>query len=251
MRGGALDLGEAKQDAAHREGPRERLLRLGASALTDSELLAVLLGTGTRSLPVQKLADHVLDRSGGLDELLRREPHELCSVRGIGQAKATMLAAALELGRRSCRTNRERPLLQHPHEVFQLVRADLVGARRERFRVLCLNSRRRLLLNVLVGEGSVHSVTVDPREVFAGALTVRAQSIILVHNHPSGDPSPSPEDFDLTSQLVDAAALLRIRVLDHLVVSGDRYESMSMAGVLPRPHEPRALPSAASEGGTP
>lgn len=242
MADGTQDMAETRRWPSHRERPRERLLRLGASALTDAELLAVLLSTGTRDQPVQRLADLILDRSGGLDELLRREPHELCSVRGIGLAKASMLAAALELGRRSSRPGKDRPRLESPKEVFQLVRGDLGTARRERFRVLCLNSRRRLLLNVLAGEGTTHGVSVDPREVFAAPLTVRAQAIILVHNHPSGDPTPSVEDIALTGQLVNAGAFLHIKVLDHVVVSGDRYESMSLAGV---------LPPAATRGGTP
>jgi DNA repair protein RadC len=231
------------------ERPRERLLRLGAAALTDSELLFVLLHLEGRAHPVLALADALLSAGGGLKALFQREPHELVGLPGVGPVRAAQMLAALELGRRIQRSTEARPRLRQPKDTFAYLIPALSAQRLERFHVLCLNTRSFLLRDVRVCEGSADACAVDPREVFAAAVLARAASVVLAHNHPSGDPEPSREDLALTQQLVDGARLLHVRVVDHVIVGDGCYFSFLEKGVLPSarapgtPHE--SWPSAA------
>jgi DNA repair protein RadC len=215
------------------DGPRERLLRLGASALSDPELLAVLLGTGIRGQPVVELSESLLAAGGGLKALVQQDPEELCDLPGLGPARAAQLLAALELGRRAQIAQEERPKLQTPQAIHEYLSPRLSALRREVFHVLCFNSRNVLLRDVRVAEGTMSSCPVDPREVFAAALASKATAIVLAHNHPSGDPTPSSPDVSLTLQLADGARLLGIKLLDHLVIGDGTYVSMLERGQLP------------------
>lgn len=216
------------------EPPRERLARMGPSALSDPELLAVLLGTGTRGRPVHDLAHSLLSaRTGGLKDLVRLTPSELCALPGLGLARAARVLAALELGRRAQRGEDPRPRLFHAQDVFRYLQPSLAALRREVFHVLCLSPRNVLLQDARVAEGTTNLCPVDPREVFQAALSVRASAIILAHNHPSGDPDPSAEDVELTRQLFEGGRLLGIKVLDHVIVADTRYFSMSERGRMP------------------
>lgn len=224
------------------EAPHERLLRRGAAALTDPELLSVLLGYREPSrVPLQ----------GRLKPLLMMEPPELCELPGLGPARAGKLLAAVELGRRALSCTEERPRLARPEEVFRYLLPTLGGLRREEFRVLCLNPRSRLLRDAKVAEGSADSCYVDPREIFAPALAARASGVVLAHNHPSGDPTPSSHDLTLTARMVRAGQLLGVRVLDHMVVGDGRYTSLAQRGEMPMAPPEGELPSRALDRLTP
>jgi DNA repair protein RadC len=211
------------------EEMRERLFKLGTAALTDPELLSVLLGTAGRS---HGLAEELLSRSGGLKALLLRDPLELSAQPGLGPGRTAQVLAALELGRRAQRATERRPRLRNPREISGYLFPILSALRREVFHVLCFNPRNVLLADVRVAEGTMNTCPVDPREVYASALTARATAIVLAHNHPSGDPEPSPQDLRLTVQLTEAGRLLGIKVLDHVVVGDGTYVSLMERGFL-------------------
>jgi DNA repair protein RadC len=211
------------------EEMRERLFKLGASALTDPELLSMLLGMGARA---HELAEGILSRSGGLKPLLLMDPLELSAQPGLGPVRTAQVLAALELGRRAQRTTERRPKLRTPKEIHGYLFPILSALRREVFHVLCFNPRNVLLADVRVAEGTMNTCPVDPREVYAAALTTRASAIVLAHNHPSGDPEPSVQDLSLTVQLADAGRLLGIKVLDHLIVGDGAYVSLMERGFL-------------------
>ena len=228
-RGGTAETGLAGQQA-----PRERLFRLGAQALTDPELLGVLLGgTGRRGGGAAAgLAESLLSAGGGLRALLQLEPQELSARPGLGRARAAQLVAALELGRRAQRAAERRPRLRTPSEIYAYLAPNLSALRREVFHVLCFNPRNVLLHDARVAEGTMNACPVDPREVFATALLARASAIVLAHNHPSGDPEPSAQDVALTAQLAESGRLLGIKVLDHVVVGDGAYASLLERGQL-------------------
>lgn len=209
------------------EEVRERLFKVGALALTDLELLGVLLGTSPRA---QGFVEELLGRSGGLKPLLLKDPLELISQPGLGPARTAQMLAALELGRRVQRVTERRPRLRNPREIHRYLSPLLSALRREVFHVLCFNPRNVLLADVRVAEGTMNSCPVDPREVFAPALTLRATAIVLAHNHPSGDPEPSKQDLALTLQLAQAGQLLGIKVLDHLIEGDGKYVSLMERG---------------------
>ncbi|QSQ19386.1 DNA repair protein RadC [Pyxidicoccus parkwayensis] len=215
------------------EESRERLFRLGAEALTESELLCVVWGPGPRSPGPLQLAGTLLARSGGLKALVQEEPLALSLMPGVGPVRAAQVLAALELGRRAQRTVETRPKLRTPEEIHAYLAPKLGAMRREVFHVLCFNARNVLVHDARVAEGTMNACPVDPREVFAAALTSRATAIVLAHNHPSGDPEPSIQDVGLTRHLISAAQLLNIKVLDHVVVGDGGYVSMMERGLFP------------------
>lgn len=241
--------GSVRGRAAPVDGPRERLLRLGAQALTDPELFAVLLGTGTRGNPVLELADSLISTAGGLKALAQLDPQELCALPGLGPARAAQVVAALELGRRTQRAADLRPRLQTPKQIFDFLWPELCLLRREVFHVLCLNVRNALVANVRISEGTQSTCPVDPRDVFRTALGTRATALVLVHNHPSGDPEPSQQDLSLTRQLLSGAKLLNLKVLDHIVIGDGRYHSMLEKGELGRLEEAAGASEWHEEGG--
>lgn len=176
----------------------------------------------------------VTSGDGGLKALCAREPRELVARPGLGRRRAALLSAAVELGRRLMRPGESRPLLRTPEEIFQHLAPALCGLRREVFHVLCLNARNALVADVRVAQGGVNACPVDPREVFHAAICHKATALVLAHNHPSGDPSPSDSDVLLTRQLVQGARLLCIRVLDHVVLGDWTWSSMAQTGLMAR-----------------
>ena len=216
------------------EGPRERLLRLGAPALTDPELLAVLFGTGMRGTPVLSLAESVIVLGGGLKAISQRDPAELCSIAGLGPARAAQVAAALELGRRVIHAPERRQRLATARDIVRYLTPLLAARRVEQFHVLCFNPRNVLLRDVCVAQGMVDQCPVDLREVFVPAISTRASAIVVAHNHPSGYPEPSPLDLTLTQQLVDAGQVLGIKLLDHLIVGDGNFVSLRERGFIRR-----------------
>jgi DNA repair protein RadC len=214
--------------------PRERLWSLGPAALTTAELLAIVIGTGGRGQDVLKLAARLLELSeGSLRRLAQRPIAELLRSPGIGPTKAGRLLAAFELGSRTSRE--ERPPVQRirePEDVIRLFGNRLRDLQVEEFHLIALDSQSQVLREVLITRGLLNSSLVHPREVFRAAIAEAAAGIIVVHNHPSGDPTPSAEDRAATKQLVSAGQLLDLPVYDHVIIAGDRFVSFAAIGLL-------------------
>jgi DNA repair protein RadC len=221
--------------------PRERLRLLGVRALSDAELLALLLRTGGAGASALSVARDLLDRFGGLRRLAQAAPRELSGARCVGPAKSASLLAALEIGRRAAeqRLSVGQPI-QRPEDVHRHFYLRLREARQECFTALLLDGRHRLIGEELVSRGTLTASLVHPREVFRRALREAAAALVLVHNHPSGDPSPSPEDREVTERLVRAGELLGVRVVDHVIVAERGYHSFREAGELSESNGGRA-----------
>ncbi|HEX6105272.1 MAG TPA: DNA repair protein RadC [Gemmatimonadales bacterium] len=219
---------------ADSDRPRERLWSLGPAALTAAELLAILIGTGTEGRGVLEVAGRLLERGdGSLRRLAQRPRAELLRAEGIGPTKAARLVAAFELGHRMAREDRppvER--IREPEDVVRLFGARLRDLQVEEFHLVALDSQSQVLREVLVTRGLLNSSLVHPREVFRAAIAEAAAGIIVVHNHPSGDPTPSAEDRSVTQQLAAAGRLLDLPLYDHVIIAGDRFVSFAVAGLL-------------------
>ncbi|PWM65702.1 MAG: hypothetical protein DBX38_06335 [Eubacteriales Family XIII. Incertae Sedis bacterium] len=209
------------------ERPREKLLRLGAGALSDRELLAILLGTGTRELPVLELAEKLLDSDrNGILFLADCVPEELCSISGIGYAKACSIAASIELGKRIAKRPKDgRYIIAYAEQAANLIMEDMRHLKREVFLVILLSSKGEVISFEKVAEGDINTAAVKAREIFQAAVRRNAFSVILAHNHPSGDPEPSRADIETTSRLIEAGELLGIYVADHIIIGNNRYYS--------------------------
>jgi DNA repair protein RadC len=217
--------------ATDRDRPRERLFQLGPEALTDTELLALLLRTGGGGESALETAARVLAEHAGLAGLARCEAHELMRCRGLGPAKAASIHASLEMGRRVAgRRLQEGTPIRDPADVFRHFHPRLRDAQQECFLVLLLDGRHRLIREELVSRGTLTASLVHPREVFRPALRACAAAVILVHNHPSGDPTPSPEDREVTRRLARAGEILGVAVVDHVVVAERGYCSLREEG---------------------
>ncbi|MDX2087056.1 MAG: DNA repair protein RadC [Kofleriaceae bacterium] len=203
------------------ERPRERMWRTGTDEVSDSDLLAVLLGTGVRDRPVHAVAAELVRTAGGVGALSRASLRELAQVAGVGMARAARIAAAFELGRRALDAVHHRPLVGCAEDVYRLVAQRVTGLAQELFIVVGVDIRNGLLDIVEVARGSVAGVEVHPREVFRPLVRMAAAGGVLVHNHPSGDATPSHEDIALTRRLREAGTLLGIPIIDHVVI-GDR-----------------------------
>lgn len=216
------------------ERPRERLKDLGAQALSANELLAILIGAGTQHRSALALAQEVLAGCGGSLRRLATQPvAALTTVNGLGTARAVAIHAALEIGRRLAVEAREDGApLRAPRDVWAAFAPRLQDLPVEEFHVAVLDSQHRLDRDITITRGILNSSLVHPREVFREAIAERAAAIILVHNHPSGDPTPSADDRDITTQLVAAGRLLDIPVADHVVIGRGRYLSFAEAGLL-------------------
>jgi len=214
--------------------PRERLFALGPAALTTAELLAILIGTGPAGSSAPDVAAALLARVGPeLAQLARRTPSELAVVPGVGRVKAARVVAALEVGRRLLEEARpDRTRIRSPADVYRWFAPRLADLAAEEFHVLALDSQSGVLRDMLVTRGILNSSLVHPREVFRGAIAEAAAGIIVVHNHPSGDPTPSADDRAVTRQLVEAGRVLDLPVYDHVIVGASRYLSFAEAGLL-------------------
>jgi len=203
------------------ERPRERLLRTGTVTLGDKELLALVLGAGVRDHPALEVASDLMRKTGGIAAISRASPRELAQINGIGDARATRIAAAFELGRRVVDLVHHRQVMARPEDVYRLLAPRFAGLTQELFVVIGVDVRNGLLDVVEVARGSVQSVEVHPREVFRPLIRMAAAGGVIVHNHPSGDPTPSAEDVDLTRRLRDVGQTIGIPIVDHVVI-GDR-----------------------------
>lgn len=213
------------------ERPREKLLRYGARALDNRDLLALLLGTGTRSLSALGLADRLISRFGSFSGVLTASVEELIAQRGVGIAKATLLVAAAEAARRLAAEPRhfDTPI-RSAADVARHMLSLMRRLDREEVWVLLLDVKRRVLGTHLVAVGHLTGAPVHPRELFKEAVRRSAAAVIVVHNHPSGDPTPSPEDWALTQRLRQAGEILGIELLDHVIVGDKSYVSLRETG---------------------
>lgn len=207
------------KDLPDSERPRERLAACGAEALRNAELIAILLRTGMKGVSAIEIAEQMLLRFGSLDNLARASLEELRKTKGVGRDKAIALKSAFTLAQRMAKEMRgESPLLDNPESIADLLREDCRFYDVEHFHVVLLNTRRKLIRVEQVARGTLDSVIIHPREVFKMAISANASAIVIVHNHPSGDPSPSEADIKVTRDLVRAGQLLKIEVLDHVIL---------------------------------
>jgi DNA repair protein RadC len=207
------------KDQPASERPRERLVSLGADALSPAELVAILLRTGLQGANVLEIAKQLVQKYGSLGALARASLDELQTVKGIGRDKAVTLAAAFALARRMAKELRQdAPVLDTPEAVANLMREDARLRNVETFQILLLNTRRRLIDVAKISDGTLDTILVHPREVFKPAIAANAAAIILLHNHPSGEATPSEADIKVTRDLIRAGQLLKIEVLDHIIL---------------------------------
>jgi len=208
------------KDQPASERPRERLAAKGPEALSDAELIAILLRTGLKGVNVVEVGRQLLHRYGGsLQALARASVDDLCKVKGIGRDKAVTLIAAFTLARKMAEElQRESPVLDNPEAVVALLKGQNLIKNVETLQVLLLNTRRRLIRVEEITDGTIDTLLVHPREVFKAAIAANAAAVVLAHNHPSGDPTPSEADIKVTRDLIRAGQLLKIDVLDHVII---------------------------------
>jgi DNA repair protein RadC len=219
---------------AEEDRPREKLLLKGRSALSDAELIAILIGSGTRSVSAVDVAKIVLSEAGNnLNELARFTVSDLRKIKGIGEAKAISIVSALELGRRRKDVEfAEKVKITCSSDIYQLMKPELLDLPKEEFWVLLLNRANRLIRKEQISSGGVSGTVADPKIIFKSALEHYASSIVLVHNHPSGNLKPSQSDINLTQKMKEAGKLLEIPVLDHLIFGDNGYMSFVDDGLL-------------------
>lgn len=215
------------------ERPREKLMALGPEYLSNSELLAILFRTGSHKFSAVDLAKTILNQYGELHDLAETDFRKFFKLKGIGPAKAITLAASFEIGRRIASIPTKRKIkITSPDVIYQKFGPRMGGLKKENFFVLMLNSANILIRDQKISEGTLNASLVHPREVFQSAITESAASIILVHNHPSGETEPSSEDKNITHRLIEAGKLLDIPVLDHIIIGTESYFSFKEEGLL-------------------
>ncbi|SDB81535.1 RadC family protein [Shouchella lonarensis] len=221
------------RDVPEKERPRERLLREGARALSNQEIIAILLRSGTKAQSVVHLASQLLSRFPTLTALKEAAIEELCTVNGIGAAKAVELTAAIELGRRIHMEEKgDRHIISTPDDAAHIMMEELRELKQEHFVALYLNSKNHVMKKQTLFVGSLNASIVHPREVFKEALRYSSAAVICLHNHPSGDPEPSREDVYATERLSDAGRLLGIPLLDHIIIGDGCFVSLKERGLL-------------------
>ncbi len=224
------------KDLPLEERPRERLQRYGAQVLSDTEILAVLIGTGYQSESALVLAQQILKGDGGksgLAYVIDSSMEELSKIRGIGPAKASQIKAAVELGRRISAYNKDQQVtITSPSDVKSLLMEEMRFLEKEHFKTILLNIKNHVISIEEISVGSLNSSIVHPREVFKPAIRRSSASIILVHNHPSGDPTPSREDIEVTKRLIEAGKILGINVLDHIIIGNNSILSLKEKGLM-------------------
>lgn len=219
------------QHLPEEERPRERLIRTGAESLSTSELIAIILSSGSKEKPILQLAHEIVARFGCLRQLAEATLAELMEIKGIGMAKAIQIQAAINLGMRASRqamTPKYR--IEHPLHAYYLLKDELEYEKRELFVVILQDIKGYVICHEVISIGSLSQTLVHPREVFYPAIRHKAASLIVAHNHPSGDPSPSAQDYELTKVLVDASILMSIPLNDHIIIGQQQYVSLRQQG---------------------
>lgn len=212
--------------------PRERLQSLGPASLSSSELLAIILNTGIKGESVTSIAQRMLSTHGGLGGLLRMDFVELAGIRGVGTAKAAKVKAALEIGRRiSMLAEEDRPRVGSPEDIVVLLGVEMMALEQEELRVVILDTKHHIITTNTVYRGSVNAVSVRMADIFKPAVRHSASAIALVHNHPSGDPSPSTADIKMTREAVAAGKLLDMPVIDHVIIGRGKHVSLKRLGL--------------------
>lgn len=218
------------------ERPREKLMQYGPMKITEVELLAILIRTGSGSNSALDVARELMSKAGGLNQLARMDYKDILQmkIKGIGKTKAVTIAAAIQLARRLQMEESASPdkILRSSDEVAKLYIPKLRDLNREIFMVLLLASNNRLINDVIISEGILNASVVTPREVFREAVVGLAAAVILIHNHPSGNPEPSPEDIKLTRQMTESGKMMNIPVLDHIIIAGNHHSSFADKGLL-------------------
>ncbi len=221
------------RDLRRADRPRERLIRQGATSLSNQELIAILLRTGTKEQSVFHLSNELLKQFGMIQQLRHVTIEELMSVKGIGEAKAVQILAAIELGRRVLsKQEEERYTIRSPKDAASYMMTELSGLEQEHFVALFLNVKNEILHKQTIFIGGLNSSIVHPRELFKEAVKRAAASIIVMHNHPSGIPDPSPEDIEVTKRLVDAGRIIGIEVIDHIIIGNFNFVSLKEKGYM-------------------
>lgn len=219
------------KELAEDERPREKLRLRGAPSLSNGDLLAILLNTGLKGEPVTAVAQRLLVEHGGLTGLMRLDVTELAAIRGLGEAKAAKLKAALELASRLVALGPERPQIGTPDDVVNLIGIEMAALEQEQLRTVLLDTKHRVQAIRTIYQGTVNQAQVRVAEVFRDAIRHNAVAVVVVHNHPSGDPTPSAADVALTAELAKAGALLDVEVLDHLIIGHGRHVSLRRLGL--------------------
>lgn len=216
------------------ERPREKMIYQGKESLNNAELLAVLLRTGTREKSALELASDILSMNeNGILHLEDCSMEELASIKGVGSAKACQVMAAIELGKRvAAYPRRKKAEIGRPEDIADLVMEKMRYYKKEHFCVLLLNTRGQVIEENEVSVGDLNGAMVHPREVFLQAVRRSAAAVALIHNHPSGDPSPSPEDVGITARLMESAEILGIKIVDHIIIGDGIYTSMKTEGLM-------------------
>ncbi|AQQ55033.1 hypothetical protein B0X71_07205 [Planococcus lenghuensis] len=213
--------------------PRERLIRQGAMSLSNQELIAILLRTGTKDESVLQLANRVLLHVEKIHELKDATIEEMTAIKGIGEAKAVQLLAAVELGRRLAQQQTdEKFTIRSPKDAADYLMADMTSLKQEHFVVLFLNIKNQIMHKQTIFVGSLNASIVHPREIFREAVRRSSASIICAHNHPSGNPTPSPEDIDVTKRLAEAGSIVGVELLDHVIIGDHQFTSLKEKGVM-------------------
>lgn len=215
------------------ERPRERLSRFGAEALSTTELIAIILGSGTKTKSVLQLAQDIVIQFGTLEHLAGATLAELCQIKGVGLAKAIQIKAALHLGvRASKQPFKSKFRIEHPVHAYHYVRDEIESEKREVFLAILIDTKGYVITHEVISIGTLSQTLVHPREVFYAAIRHKAASLILAHNHPSGDCTPSQQDYTLTQQLVKAGQLIDLPIQDHLIIGRDCYCSLRQMGFI-------------------
>ncbi|CAM3110270.1 DNA repair protein RadC [Filibacter tadaridae] len=213
--------------------PRERMINQGAASLSNQELIAILLRTGTKDESVLVLANRILSSFDKIQDLKDATIEEMMSVKGVGKAKAVQLLAAAEIGKRLYRKHSEgRYTIRSPEDAASFLMTDMSSLTQEHFVVLFLNVKNEVLHKQTIFIGSLNSSIVHPRDIFREAVKRSAASIIVAHNHPSGNPSPSPEDIEVTKRLIEAGSIMGIELIDHVIIGDHRFISLKEKGYM-------------------